>query len=438
MKERLKRFYRAHSDSKLLKGLLCAYRKGKVFLKDTKAAMRLLRWKKKIRGNGPARVCFVQQDPNCWNKSKALYDLLKQDARFSVHLICMPDPFDPNTASTYEFFQQKGYDAIDARIGEGPWDAKTGQGQWYDLKGLCPDYVFYQQPYDAYLPEGYRSYVVSKYARLCHTPYGFALIKELLECMERDFCRYVYRTYSVSELEQKYNQSQFPISHFLKLRKAAYYSPLVFANFFQEQDKESPSWDFSHNSFRAIWTPRWTTDEKLGGSNFFQYKDFLPAYADAHPDMDLLLRPHPMAFDNFIRTGQMTPEEVAQYIADCNSRKNTAIDTAKNYDATFWQSSVLISDVSAVIVEYFVTGKPIIFCRSGKQTNTYLENFQKICSCCYIAENQQELAAYLQQLQAGNDPLQEKRKAMIRELFGEDPTQAPQRIMEDLLADYRQ
>ena len=418
-------------------GLIKMLKTAKAFPKDVLRAMSLVKWKFRKNETGrPIRVCFLQQDPNCWNKSKALYDLLNQDARFEVSLLCVPDPFDPNTASTYQFFQEKGYDAIDARVGDGPWDTRTSKGSWFDLRSLKPDYVFYQQPYDDYLPKAYRSAVVYRYAKICHTPYGFALLKELLGCMVRDFCRCVYRTYSVSELEQDFNTRRFPISHRLGLRKTVYYSPLVFADFFRQQEADSPSWEFSKNSFRAIWTPRWTTDEKLGGSNFFRYKDVLLSYADSHPDADILMRPHPMAFDNFVSTGQMTPEQVQDYIANCNGRSNTSLDRAKNYDATFWQSSVLVSDVSAVIVEYFVTGKPIIFCPTEKRGSTYLSNFEKICSSCYIAKNQQELTDYLDQLRQGNDPLASKRQQVIRELFGENPTQAPEKIREDLLSDF--
>lgn len=440
MKQRLKRFYDAHSDIWLLRVLFQTYRRVKGFLlspfQDLAAMLQLAKWRQSNQhSNRPIRVCFVQQDPNCWNKSKALYDLLNQDARFEVSLLCVPDPFDPDTGSTYRFFVDRGYNAIDARIGDGPWDIRTSTGSWFDLESLKPDYLFYQQPYNVYLPRPYWSNVVYKYAKICHTPYGFALIKELLGCMARDFCRCVYRTYSVSELERDFNTRRFPISHRLGLRKTVYYSPLVFADFFRQREVESPSWGFSQNSFRAIWTPRWTTDEKLGGSNFFRYKDVLLSYADAHPDADILMRPHPMAFDNFVRTGQMTQEQVQDYIANCDKRRNTALDTAKNYDATFWQSSVLISDVSAVVVEYFVTGKPIIFCPTEKRGSTYLSNFEAICSSCYVAKDQQELTAYLDQLRQGNDPLASKRQQVIRELFGEDPTQAPEKIRADLLSD---
>ncbi len=432
--EKLKSFLDRHAENLIVRILRKTLRIGNNVYKDIQAAFYLLRWRRRGVKNRAVRVCFVQQDPNCWNKSKALYDLLKHDKRFCVSLVCVPDPFDPDTESTYRYFLENGYDnAIDARVGAGPWLVMEGTGEWFDLKELKPDYLFYQQPYNAYLPEAYRSHVVSRYTRICHTPYGFALTKELLRCMERDFCRYVFRTYSVSELERRYNCLQFPITSALGLRKARYYSPLVFADFFQEQQKQSNSWQFSKNTFRAIWTPRWTTNETLGGSNFFRYKDFLLQYAQEHPDVDMLFRPHPMAFDNFIRTGLMTRTEVDAYIAACNAHSNTSIDAEKKYGATLWQSSVLITDVSAIIVEYFATGKPIIFCPTKHCVSTYLSHFNAICECCYVANNQEEIAGYLRLLQRGEDPMAGKRQIVIKDLFGDEPMHAPEKIREDLL-----
>ena len=440
MKEKLKQFYHAHSNSRILRGALKLYRQIKYFIKehilDFIAALQMMKWKfSPANEQRPVRVCFVQQDPNCWNKSKALYDLLNQDARFEVSLLCVPDPFDPDTGSTYRYFVEKGYNAIDARIGDGPWDTRTSKGSWFDLRSLKPDYLFYQQPYNAYLPAPYRSARVSRYTKICITLYGTILTRQILNCMERDFYRHVYRSYAISEAEQKFNRSRFPVSHFLGIRSTHYFGPLPIVDFLKQKEASSSSWDFSQNQFRVIWTPRWTTDETLGGSNFFRYKDFLPEYAASHPDTDILMRPHPMAFDNFVRTGKMTQDEVDRYVQLCNSAANTALDTQKNYDATFWQSSVLLTDLSAIIVEYFLTGKPIIFCQTESPSSTFLDFFQQILMVCYIARDQDDVAHYLQQLQAGHDPLQNARMQVIEQLFGADPLSIPERIANDILND---
>lgn len=437
MLQKLKAFYHSHKNAPMIRVLYGFYSQMAHFCKSTPAALRLLRWKKK---NAPVDkaicVCFLQQDPNCWNKSKALYDHLRKDDRFTVRLLCVPDPFDPDTGSTYRYFAEKGYDAIDARVGDGPWNTRENLGDWYDLQALQPDYVFYQQPYDGYLPICYRSRSVSQFAKICITPYGFGLTEELMACMEVDFYRSVHTLYAVSETEKKYNTRRFAPSHKLGIRHSKYLGTLVFSDFFRHRQEESPSWAFSKNDFRAIWTPRWSTDPKIGGSNFFRYKDFFPEYARQNPDADILFRPHPMAFSNFIQTGQMTRQEVDDYIACVEQGENTALDKEKGYDATFWQSDVLVTDVSAIIIEYFVTGKPIIFCETLPLTCTYLDFFKDILSVCYIARDSESLAGYLNQLKLGNDPLQEARQAMIRTLFGEDLTRTAKAIAEDLYQDH--
>lgn len=436
MLQRLKAFYRAHKNAWLLRTIYAAYAKTLRFCQNTVSAIRLLRWKFIQNDTGrPIRVCFLQQDPNCWNKSKALYDLMLKDDRFAVSLLCVPDPYDTDTGSTYRFFADNGYDAIDARVGDGPWSTMDSRGDWFDLQSIQPDYVFYQQPYDAYLPKAYQSRAVSKHAKICLTPYGFALTKELMECMEYDFLQSVYCLYTVSETERHFNAKRFALSHKLGIRHSKYLGTLVFTDLFRHKNEVSPSWDFSENCFRAIWTPRWTTDPKIGGSNFFRYKDFLLDYARENPITDILFRPHPMAFPNFIRTGQMTQQEVDAYIGQIEASANTALDHQKRYDATFWQSSVLVTDISAIIIEYFVTGKPIIFCETEGRSCTYLDFFQKILSVCYIAQDQNGVRRYLKQLQAGDDPLQEARITMIRELFGADLTSTANAIAEDLLRD---
>ena len=143
-----------------------------------------------------------------------------------------------------------------------------------------------------------------------------------------------------------------------------------------------------------------------------------------------------MAFDNFVKTGQMTKQEVDAYISSNNSRGNTAMDAEKNYGASFWQSSVLITDVSAVLVEYFITGKPIIFCEAENRAATYLPYFLDILSVSYVAKNQEELEQYLNQLKSGNDPLQEERIKMRDKLFGTGIDQIPEKIIQHLIGDY--
>ena len=80
--------------------------------------------------------------------------------------------------------------------------------------------------------------------------------------------------------------------------------------------------DSNNNStFRkkVLWTPRWSTDPYIGGSNFFKYKDVILGLARKKKDILFILRPHPLMFDNFVKTSEMTETEVIEFKKYCKN-----------------------------------------------------------------------------------------------------------------------
>ena len=69
------------------------------------------------------RVLFLVIDSNTWNKLKPLYDAMRQRENIELKIVCMmPMPKQQDTSVTYRYFKDHGYDCIDARVGDGPWD----------------------------------------------------------------------------------------------------------------------------------------------------------------------------------------------------------------------------------------------------------------------------------------------------------------------------
>ena len=184
-----------------------------------------------------------------------------------------------------------------------------------------------------------------------------------------------------------------------------------------------------------MWTPRWTTDEKQGGTNFFNYKDFLVSFAADNPDADLLFRPHSLAFKNFIEKGLMSEEDVEEFKKHCAESSNMRIDQNKEYAGTLWNTDVLVTDVSGIMFEYFVTGKPMVFCNLPVGLK-YVEEVNKLLEGCYIINNASELEEVLIQLKNGNDTLKEMCLQIIEELFGDKLDNADRLIVEDIKKDY--
>ncbi len=400
--------------------------------KDFLAIIYFLRERINRKSESPITVIFLCQYIPAWNKIKPIYNLMKKDSRFKTYLICIPMEIknnrliDPNnmTNETYEYFKKNGYEeAINARL---------GKNEWIDLKKLKANYVFYPRPYNSYMPNPYVSAKVSKYCKICVILYGINTTKDIAKTtLNRDFFRNVYCYFAETPYSAKVNKNNFKIAHFLRLQKTVCYGMPTLQQIMNNPITDGHAWDFSKNDFRIIWTPRWTTDLKLGGSNFFTYYKKLLKFAKEHKDMDFLFRPHPLAFDNFVKTGEMTVEEVDIFKKECQEMKNVNLDTEKEYVGTMWGSDVMISDISAMMPEYFVTGKPLIYCAS----NMILElddSIKIMMEGCYVVNEEKQLFECLLNLKKGIDPLKDKRKELIEVLFGDSCKNSSEKIVEEL------
>lgn len=423
--DKIKQLYPVKKLMPLLRGVKAA-------VKDISTVPYFMKASLKHTGhNGKIRVVFLCQYVPAWNKFKSLYDIMKKDKRFRPVIVCIPIDMhdhrldDPNNTvnDTYEYFVKNGYDAV---------NALTGVESWLELKSLSPDYVVYTRPYNSYLPEEYASYNVKKYARICSLMYAITMTKELYDTTINDsFYKDVYVYFAETNYSVKFYRRKYPVTTSLGIKKCYFYGMPALEQILLDKGTHGHSWDFSQNTFRVMWTPRWTTDPKLGGSNFFVYYQSILDYASKHADMDFLIRPHPLTFENFLRTGEMTEEQVQAYKDEIAAMDNASLDSEKEYDATIWESSVLLSDISGFMPEYFVTGKPIIFCASNMYVHP-VEHTRKMLEGCYIANTPEEAYGYLEQLKNGTDPLKEKRRHLIKEVFGKDLGQASAKIVEKM------
>ena len=384
------------------------------------------------RSDGPVRVGFLCQYLPAWTKIEPIYQQMRQDPRFEPVLIALPDDMlygvrenpDDLTNPVYAYLLEKGY--------SGAINALVGKDTYLDLKTLKLEYLFYPRPYDGRIPGEYAAGKVSRYTKVCLIMYGMAFNREITKTtLNRGFMRYCWCYFAEDVFTRRTNVRRGWLCHSLGLQKSVCLGLPVLEALAEHKDEESPAWAFSQNAFRVLWTPRWTTDKAEGGSNFFTYYQRIVDYARENKDMDFLLRPHPLAFSNFISTGEMTPQQVEDYQARVAAVPNTSLDKTGQYEATLWNSSVMVSDISAIMPEFFITGKPLIFCASNMEL-TLTEFGKRLIEGCYSVYNEQELFSTLEMLKAGKDPKKELRQQILQEAFGGIITGATDRIVESL------
>jgi len=254
-------------------------------------------------------------------------------------------------------------------------------------------------------------------------------------CLDKNFYRYVYLFFAENPYIGKASSKRFKISHNFRLRKTLSlgYPSLDTMASLKDTAKGNNNFIDEDDKLKIVWTPRWTVDPDIGGSNFFKYKDKFVDFAKKNQNSYVLLRPHPLAFENFLNTGLMTSQELDAYKDSYKQSINASIDEEKDYLSTFWKSDVLVSDISSILVEYFMTGKPIIYCVGSSGFNKFTS---QMAQGFYWANNWEDIEGILKELSQGNDPLKKKREELKQQLFGDDFGAASSKIVGAIIEDF--
>ncbi len=365
----------------------------------------------KLAMGEPIHVVFVCHRPAVWASLHSVYDALKQDPAFRVTLVAIPNKKQlPDLGLNHEQYVSEG--AEDFWKAEGcinGYDYETDS--WLNLEALEPDYVFFQTPYNICRPPQYHSRVVSKYALIPFVAYYGVLYTDDVydECTPPDYLQDLSFFFTQNPMDDAY------IAERLKKVGAANCKNVNtgfprYDNTAQYRTLPCDTWNRA-DSFKIVWTPRWTTNE--GNCHFFDFKDTFVDYCKANPQVELSFRPHPQAFAEWNATGEL-PEAEANLYKQNFVDSNMHLDQSHDYFPLLYTSDCLVTDRSTIFMDYYCTGKPIIYCTSQSKHDAI---FPQYLEGMYCVASWQELERVLSDLQKGIDPLQETRTRIIQENF---------------------
>ena len=165
--------------------------------------------KKKANGE-PIHVVFVCHRPAVWESLHSVYDAMKENPAFRVTLVTIPNKKQlPELGLRHQQYESEGAEEFWQEEGTvSGYDYASGQ--WLELQTLEPDYVFFQQPYNACRPPQYHSSVVSQYARICYVSYfGVFYIDEIYdECAPLDYLRDLSFFFTQNPMDDAYIRSR--------------------------------------------------------------------------------------------------------------------------------------------------------------------------------------------------------------------------------------
>lgn len=372
------------------------------------------------------KVYFICQYIQGYNKIFDVVMAMKIDKSININVLVVPEDIK-------DFSKNNNFDFWYSKFGDITVNA-VKDNEWFDLKKEKPDYVFIQRPYDNYLPSEYHVQTMKNYTKICYIPYAYELIDLRSVALPEFFVKNISLLFCSQEEEYKYCKKIIDSSNDGTIRKCfnlGYPSLYNVVNRAKSINSAFKNID-KKVGFNVMWTPRWTIDDNLSKSSFFEYKDLLVDYIKKSKDINFVFRPHPLIFKNFIDKKIMTQKQVNIYLKNFK-HSNMYYDYDSEYYDTFADSDVLISDFSSILIEYIIFNKPIIFCGKANNPTKFMK---KLLKCFYRVDNWNELKQTLEEIKSGNDYLKNKRETILKSFLSEYEDDVSVKIISEVKKDF--
>ncbi|MBA8666293.1 CDP-glycerol glycerophosphotransferase family protein [Holosporaceae bacterium 'Namur'] len=337
-----------------------------------------------------------------WANFKTVYESLKDSKKLKLRILICPI----NDARQAGSLENK-YIKIANFLKENNINFTSGikENHYIDLKTLYPELVLFPHPYDCLRVDHYNASIVSQYTKIGYITYGFMLSKSDDLHYKNPFFQFCTRIFVESEYYIQ-NFARYYSMEWAKKTCIASGQPKIDC-YLGEQNEPDNYWPRpkSDKVKRIIiaphWTIEWNNDDGTtspGYCQFLSFKDIYLELPQKYPNVDFVLRPHPLLYNTLIEKELMTQEELNNYKKDFLSYNNTAIDSdALDYFDAFTSSDALITDGVSFLAEYLPSKKPILHLISDQYAgfNEFGENLVKNY---YKAKKPEELIKFLDEV----------------------------------------
>lgn len=184
-----------------------------------------------------------------------------------------------------------------------------------------------------------------------------------------------------------------------------------------------------------MWNSHFSISPGKGVGTFLRWNRLLFDYFDAHRDIVLLWRPHPIFWQTIYEEKSVDREAFDRQLQALQAQDNVIIDRYGDYHYAFAAADALISDAATFLVEFAATGKPVLY--TPKPDGEGVID-QSATEHLYLGRTEEELLAYLDHVRTREDPMREARLAGFRREYGEVDGQIGIRIRDRIVEAMRQ
>lgn len=182
---------------------------------------------------------------------------------------------------------------------------------------------------------------------------------------------------------------------------------------------------------RIIWAPHHTIEASLYGHTcFLKYADFMLQLARKYSNVLFIFKPHPLLKAKLYKL--WGTKRTDNYYELWRKGTNTFINEGEYVDL-FLSSDAMIHDSGSYVVEYLYVNKPVMRTINDLPLKEQFNDFALAClDNYYMANKEQEVEQFVQNVINDVDPLKEQRTKFVNEVLM--PKGSPsQNIIDDLL-----
>lgn len=310
-------------------------------------------------GQRPLRIGFVVVDSAKWS-TESLFRSLAQDPDVTCGFVCALSDTGlrrSRAARRADHARQRAFFAASGPILADLYDC--GRDRIRPLSVIDCDIVVIQQPWGMQdLPRRLAGRVLSAYVH-----YGFPVIlNDRMQFGLPDFHPWLWRHVTQTEGHRQ---------AMLEGRTGPDPASILVAGYPKLDIYRTPApertgvtvWPRAADAARrrVIFAPHHAMGaQSLGMATFDWSGPAMLALAQAHPEVDFILKPHPNLEHGLTRGGTLTATALAGWFADWRAAPNTGIVTGGHYFDLFRSSDALITDSGSFLAEYLPTGRPIL------------------------------------------------------------------------------